>query len=61
MEYEKTYVFKPGERPSKRRRVEPKGLQSSWKLRQAAYQEAWREQQSKDRFYSGEYQFIHHS
>ncbi|KAI6875718.1 hypothetical protein KC323_g276 [Hortaea werneckii] len=47
MEYEKTYVFKPGERPSKRRRVEPKGLQSSWKLRQAAYQEAWREQQSK--------------
>ncbi|KAI6878562.1 hypothetical protein KC360_g7949 [Hortaea werneckii] len=47
MEYEKTYVFKPGERPFKRRRVEPRGLQSSWKLRQAAYQEAWREQQSK--------------
>ncbi|RMX78601.1 hypothetical protein D0869_08957 [Hortaea werneckii] len=47
MEYEKAYVFQPGERPSKRRRVEPKGLQSSWKLRQTAYQEAWREQQSK--------------
>lgn len=47
MEYEKAYVFKTGERPAKRRRVEPNGLQSTWKLRQEAYQEAWQSQQQR--------------
>ena len=46
MEYEKCYVFEPEEdpRPTKKRRVESRGLQASWKIRQRAYERAWQEQ-----------------
>ena len=45
MEYEKCYVFEPGEGPpAKRRKVEPHGLQASWKKRKEAYEKAWQEQ-----------------
>lgn len=48
MEYEKCYVFEPGLEPlSKRRRVELRGLQSSWELRREAYREAWQRQKEK--------------
>lgn len=43
MEYEKSYLFEPEQvRPAKRRRVEPEGLQASWRVRHAAYRKAWR-------------------
>ncbi|KAK4629144.1 Origin recognition complex subunit 3 [Fulvia fulva] len=46
MEYEKCYVFQPDdERPTKRRRTEPEGLQASWMVRRKAYQEAWKARQ----------------
>ncbi|KAK3072608.1 Origin recognition complex subunit 3 [Teratosphaeriaceae sp. CCFEE 6253] len=46
MEYEKVYVFKPDhERPAKRRRVKPQGLQTSWDRRRRAFEQAWRIQQ----------------
>ncbi|KAH9826230.1 origin recognition complex subunit 3-like [Teratosphaeria destructans] len=45
MEYEKAYVFQPGDtRPAKRRRVELSGLQASWDRRRQAYKEAWETQ-----------------
>lgn len=45
MEYEKCYVFQPnGDRASKRRRLDPHGLQASWKLRKQAYEQAWTSQ-----------------
>ncbi|KAF2421024.1 hypothetical protein EJ08DRAFT_653671 [Tothia fuscella] len=48
MEHEKTYVFSSkSERPNKRRRVEPSGLDSSWSLREQTYQQLWREQQRR--------------
>ncbi|KAK0309448.1 Origin recognition complex subunit 3 [Friedmanniomyces endolithicus] len=46
MEYEKVYVFEPeGERPAKRRRVEPQGLQTSWRRRRQAFDQVWTVQQ----------------
>ncbi|KAK0904257.1 Origin recognition complex subunit 3 [Friedmanniomyces endolithicus] len=46
MEYEKVYVFKPeAERPAKRRRVEPQGLQTSWQRRRQAFDQVWSVQQ----------------
>ncbi|KAM3419532.1 hypothetical protein BST61_g2873 [Cercospora zeina] len=48
MEYEKCHVFEPDEdRPAKRRRTEPQGLQASWSLRKKAYHEAWGAQQRR--------------
>ncbi|PPJ52926.1 hypothetical protein CBER1_11565 [Cercospora berteroae] len=48
MEYEKCYVFEPEEdRPVKRRRTEPQGLQASWNLRKKACQQAWGAQQQR--------------
>jgi origin recognition complex subunit 3 len=45
MEYEKCYVFEPEDpRPTKIRRIESRGLQASWKIRQRAYERAWQEQ-----------------
>ena len=45
MEYEKCYVFEPADsRPVKRRRIEPQGLQTSWKTRKQAYEKAWSKQ-----------------
>ncbi|KAK6432006.1 Origin recognition complex subunit 3 [Oleoguttula sp. CCFEE 5521] len=42
MEYEKCYVFEPdATRPAKRRKTEPQGLQTSWRLRREAYRAAW--------------------
>ncbi|KAK0285755.1 Origin recognition complex subunit 3 [Friedmanniomyces endolithicus] len=46
MEYEKVYVFKPeAERPVKRRRVEPQGLQTSWRRRRQVFDRVWSGQQ----------------
>lgn len=46
MEYERAYIFQPeAPRPAKRRRIEPQGLQASWKSRREAYQSAWQERQ----------------
>lgn len=43
MEYEKCYVFEPEyNRSAKRRRINPQGLQASWKVRNEAYKEAWK-------------------
>lgn len=45
MEYEKCYVFEPEDpRPTKKRRIEPRGLQASWTARRKAYEKAWGEQ-----------------
>ncbi|KAK4897764.1 Origin recognition complex subunit 3 [Elasticomyces elasticus] len=42
MEYEKVYMFQPADdRPAKRRRIEPQGLQTSWKQRRLAFDRAW--------------------
>ncbi|TID16760.1 Origin recognition complex subunit 3 [Venturia nashicola] len=43
MDHEKCYVFS-GERSTKRRRIEPSGLDSSWLLREKIYRQLWREQ-----------------
>ncbi|KAK0946865.1 Origin recognition complex subunit 3 [Friedmanniomyces endolithicus] len=46
MEYEKVYVFQPeSERPAKRRRVEPQGLQTSWRRRRQVFDRVWSGQQ----------------
>jgi origin recognition complex subunit 3 len=48
MDHEKCYVFSSkGERPNKRRRVEPSGLDESWPLREQTYRELWAEQQRR--------------
>ncbi|KAI5366133.1 putative origin recognition complex, subunit 3, origin recognition complex subunit 3, winged helix [Septoria linicola] len=48
MEYEKCYVFSPDDdRPAKRRRTEPTGLQASWNLRKKTYRQAWSAQQQR--------------
>ena len=48
MEYEKCYVFEPSDRrPAKRRKIEPQGLQKSWKTRHGAYQKAWKDQKRR--------------
>lgn len=48
MEYEKAYVYEPeGQRAAKRRRVEPQGLQASWRLRQEAYRSSWEAQRAR--------------
>jgi len=48
MEYEKAYVFQPDDaRPTKRRRVEPQGMQATWGLRKKAYQTTWRTQRER--------------
>lgn len=44
MDHEKCYVFS-GERPTKRRRIGPSGLDSSWPLREKIYRQLWTEQQ----------------
>lgn len=46
MEYEKCYVFQSEDalRPTKRRKVDDKGLQASWALRKTAYATAWQRQ-----------------
>lgn len=45
MEHETCYVYNPASgdagRSSKRRRVEPRGLQASWTLREKTYQQLW--------------------
>ncbi|KAK5695202.1 Origin recognition complex subunit 3 [Elasticomyces elasticus] len=42
MEYEKAYMFQPAnDRPAKRRRIEPQGLQASWKQRRLAFDRDW--------------------
>lgn len=43
MDHEKSYVFS-GERSTKRRRIEPSGLDSSWPLREKIYRKLWTEQ-----------------
>ncbi|TKA83729.1 hypothetical protein B0A55_00037 [Friedmanniomyces simplex] len=46
MDYEKVYVFQPGgDRPAKRRRVQPQRLQTSWKQRRRVFEQAWSIQQ----------------
>ena len=48
MEYEKCYVFEPEHpRPTKRRRVESQGLQSSSVVRHEAYRKGWKAQQRR--------------
>jgi origin recognition complex subunit 3 len=48
MDHEKCYVFSSKvERPNKRRRVEPSGLDESWPLREQTYRELWGEQQRR--------------
>lgn len=44
MDHEKSYVF-TGERTTKRRRIEPSGLDSSWPLREKIYRQLWTQQQ----------------
>lgn len=44
MDHEKGYVF-TGERTTKRRRIEPSGLDSSWPLREKIYRQLWTQQQ----------------
>ncbi|KAK3675857.1 Origin recognition complex subunit 3 [Recurvomyces mirabilis] len=45
MEYEKAYVLgTDDDRPAKRRRIEAKGLHTSWPHRRQAYQTAWKQQ-----------------
>lgn len=47
MEYEKCYVIDPLDlRPAKRRKIEPQGLQASWKTRKEAYKTAWQRQKT---------------
>ncbi|KAL1311704.1 hypothetical protein AAFC00_001806 [Neodothiora populina] len=45
MDFETRYVFKPksggGTRPSKRRRLEPSGLHTSWPLRKSTFETLW--------------------
>lgn len=48
MEYEKCYVFQLEDaRPTKKRKIEPQGLQTSWRLRNKAYHGVWSQQRDR--------------
>jgi origin recognition complex subunit 3 len=48
MDHEKCYVFSSkGEKPNKRRRIEPSGLDTSWPLREQTYHDFWRAQRGR--------------
>ena len=48
MDDQAAYVFAPeGNRPVKRRRVEPDGLQSSWPIRERTFQKLWADQRAR--------------
>ena len=48
MDDQAAYVFAPeGNRPVKRRRVEPDGLQSSWPIRERTFQKLWTDQRAR--------------